>query len=98
MSLQVALRSFSFPASLLAYRIPVMRQLLDVMNKAEELPLCIDLLLAAQREAFEPLVVSDVSVLLARSDRTQAAIRITGTLNSRLGKPYSDSSPCGPTL
>jgi len=61
MSLQVALRSFSFPASLLAYRIPVMRQLLDVMNKAEELPLCIDLLLAAQREAIEPLVVSDVS-------------------------------------
>jgi len=38
-----------------------MRQFLDVMDKAEEFPLCIDLLLAAQREAVESLVVSDVS-------------------------------------
>jgi len=38
-----------------------MHQLLDVMNKAEELPLRIDLLLASEREAIEPLVVPDVS-------------------------------------
>ena len=37
-----------------------MRQLLDVVDEAEELPLRIDLLLAAEREAIEPLVVSDV--------------------------------------
>ena len=60
MSPRVVLRSFSFPSSLLVYPIPVMRQFLDVMNKAEELPLRIDLLLAAQREAIEPFVVSDV--------------------------------------
>jgi len=37
-------------------RIPMMRQLLDVMHQAEELPLAVDLLLSAQREAVEPLV------------------------------------------
>ena len=61
MSPRVVLRSFSFPSSLLVHPIPVMRQFLDVMNKAEEFPLRIDLLLAAQREAIEPFVVSDVS-------------------------------------
>ena len=38
-----------------------MRQLLDVVDQTEELPLRIDLLLAAQREPIEPLVVSDVA-------------------------------------
>ena len=44
-----------------AYPIPVVRQLLDVMDETEELPLRIDLLLTTQREAIESLVVSDVS-------------------------------------
>jgi len=40
--------SFLFlSSSLPAHRIPVMRQFLDVMNQAEELPLRIDLLLTA---------------------------------------------------
>jgi len=38
-----------------------MRQLLDVMNKTEELPLRVDLLLTSEREAIESLVVPDVS-------------------------------------
>ena len=47
--------------SLPAHRIPMMRQLLDVMDEAEELPLCIDLLLTSEREAIEPLVVPDIA-------------------------------------
>ena len=39
------LRSFLFASSLSAQPIPMMRQLLDVMNQAEELPRRIDLLL-----------------------------------------------------
>ena len=38
----------------------MMRQLLDVMDKTEELPLRIDLLLTSEREAIEPLVVPDI--------------------------------------
>ena len=38
----------------------MMRQLLNVMDEAEELPLRIDFLLFAQREAIEPLVVPDI--------------------------------------
>ena len=38
----------------------MMRQLLDVMDEAEALPLRIDLLLTPEREAIEPLVVPDV--------------------------------------
>ena len=38
----------------------MMRQLLDVMDEAEELPLGIDLLLTSEREAIEPLVVPDI--------------------------------------
>ncbi len=37
-----------------------MRQLLDVVHQTEELPLRIHLLLPAQREAIQPLVVSEV--------------------------------------
>ena len=39
------------PAPFPLLRNPVMRQLLDVVHQAEELPLGIDLLLPAQREA-----------------------------------------------
>ena len=46
------------PASL---RISVMRELLDVVNQAEELPLRIDLDAPAQREAVEPFVVAQVA-------------------------------------
>ena len=55
-------RSSAFPCRFLlpAHRIPMMRQLLNVMDEAEELPLRIDLLLSAQREAIEPLVVPDI--------------------------------------
>jgi hypothetical protein len=55
-------RSSAFPCHffLPAHRIPMMRQLLDVMDEAEELPLRIDFLLSAQREAIEPLVVPDI--------------------------------------
>jgi hypothetical protein len=42
-------------------RIPVMRQLLDVVHQAEELPLRIHLPLSSQREAIQPLVVADVA-------------------------------------
>ena len=38
-----------------------MRQLLDVMDEAEALPLRIDLLLSAEREAVEPLVVPGIA-------------------------------------
>ena len=38
----------------------MMRQLLDVMDEAEELPLGIDLLLTSEREAIEFLVMPDI--------------------------------------
>ena len=38
-----------------------MRQLLDVVDQAEELPLRIDFGFSSQGEAIEPLVVSDVA-------------------------------------
>lgn len=37
-----------------------MRQFLDVMDEAEELPLRIDLFLSAQREAIESFVVPEI--------------------------------------
>ena len=63
-----------------------MRQFLDVMNKAEELPLRIDLLLAAQREPIQPLVVSDVAEHRFHGGETPAiqhasALRIDGLLH-----------------
>jgi hypothetical protein len=39
----------------------MVRQLLDVVDQTEQLPLRIDFDLSSQREAIEPLVVSDVS-------------------------------------
>ena len=39
----------------------MMRQLLDVMDEAVQLPLGIDLLLTSEREAIEPLVVPDIA-------------------------------------
>ena len=42
-------------------RIPVMRQLLDVMNQAVKLPLRIDFLLPSECEAVELFVVPDVA-------------------------------------
>ena len=44
-----------------AYPIPVVRQLLDVMDETEEFPLRIDLLLTTQREAIESLVVAQIA-------------------------------------
>ena len=38
-----------------------MRQFLDVMDEAEELPLRIDLLLTSEREAIESFVMPDIS-------------------------------------
>ena len=38
-----------------------MREFLDVVDEAEELPLCIDFLPAAERESIEPLVVAHVA-------------------------------------
>ena len=43
-----------------AHPIPVMRQLLDVMDEAEELPLRINLLLTSKGEAIELLVMPDI--------------------------------------
>ena len=44
-----------------AYRIPMMRQLLDVMDEAVQLPLRIDLHLSSQGEAIESLVVPKIA-------------------------------------
>lgn len=41
-------------------RIPMMGELFDVVDQAEELPLPIDFGLPAQREAIEPFVVAHV--------------------------------------
>jgi len=38
-----------------------MRELLDVVDEAEQFPLRIDLLPSAEREPIEPLVVADVA-------------------------------------
>jgi hypothetical protein len=38
-----------------------MREFLDVVHQAEELPLRIDLHLSSQRETIEPLVVADIA-------------------------------------
>ena len=43
------------------HRIPMMRQLFDVMDEAIELPLRINLLLASQRKAVEPFVVPEIA-------------------------------------
>ena len=42
-------------------RVPVMRELLNVVDEAEELPLRIDLLPSAEREPIKPLVVAEVA-------------------------------------
>jgi len=41
-------------------RIPPVRQLFDIVHDAKQLPLCVDLRAAAQREAVEPLLYCTV--------------------------------------
>lgn len=45
----------------LSVRVAVVRQFLDVVHRAIQFPLSVDLLLASEREAVHPLVVSDVA-------------------------------------
>ena len=51
-------------------RVPVMSELLDVVDQAEELPLPIDLGAPAQSEPIEPLVVPHIAE--HRLDRPEA--------------------------
>ena len=74
------------PAPFLLLRKPVMRQLLDVVHQAEELPLRIDLRLRAQRETIQPLVVAELAEHRfhrgkASAIQRAAALRIDGPLH-----------------
>lgn len=56
----VSLPTIGFSAPLPAQPIPVMCQLLDVMDQAVELPLRIDLLPASQGETVDPFVMPEI--------------------------------------
>jgi hypothetical protein len=54
------LRRVALPVGVDLRCVPVLGELFDIVDQAEELPLPIDFGLSAQREAIEPLVVSHV--------------------------------------
>ena len=76
-----------------------MRQLLDVVHQAEELPLRIDFLLPAQREAVQPLVVAEVAEhRLHRGEapaiQLPSAFRIDGPLHALAVAHRAAGRPC----
>jgi hypothetical protein len=58
--------------------IAVMRELLDVVDQAEQLPLSIDFLAAAERESIESFVVADVAEDGFHCGESLAIARATG--------------------